>query len=132
LSNKLTTIEQLRAAAERSAALSGQIAGMVVDAFGHDWLTVTLSAASWQTNSDKDSSAAGYGYYCEAAVSNLTENDSAESILSIDSLSAAKAANLCPTTDILAGKIRYYAAVKPTAAITMQVRPIYGVTTNEE
>lgn len=135
MSNKSTTLEHLRAASIRSKTLASEVAQAAADAIEEvamakadkaAWQTVTLPESSWIANEDADSLAAGYDYCCEAALTGVAATDSAESVLTFASLAEARAASLSPTTDVLDGKIRYYAVTKPTAAIIMQVRPIYG------
>lgn len=88
--------------------------------------TVTLPVNDWIANEDAESLAAGYAFCCDAVVAGVTAKDSAESILSYASMTAARAASMSPTSEVLGGKIRYYAVAKPAAAIILQVRPIIG------
>lgn len=135
MSNKPTTLQHLKLTAMRSNALAAEVAQATADAIEEmgaqkadlgAWHTVTLPVADWTANTDEESLNAGYAFCCEAALSGVTAKDSAESILHAGSIAAARAATLCPTTDVLDGKIRYYAAAKPAAAIILQVRPIIG------
>lgn len=135
MSNKPTTLQHLKSTAMRSNALAAEVAQAAADAIEElggqkadlgVWHTITLPVENWTANADEETLAAGYAFSCEATVSGVTAQDSAESVLHASSISAAKTATLCPTTDVLDGKIRYYAVAKPAAAITMQVRPIIG------
>lgn len=119
----------------RSNALAAEVAQAAADAIEElgaakadlgEWHTVTLPVASWAANTDEESLGAGYAFCCEASLAGVTANDSAESLLSMGSIAAARQATMSPTCDVLDGKIRYYAVAKPAAAIILQVRPIIG------
>lgn len=135
MSNKPTTLQHLKSTAMRSNILAAEVAQATADAIEElggqkadlgAWHTVTLPAASWAANTDEETLAAGYAFCCEAALAGIAAKDSAESVLHAGSIAAARAATLCPTTDVLDGKIRYYAVTQPGAAIILQVRPIVG------
>lgn len=135
MSNKPTTLQHLKSTAMRSNTLAAEVAQAAADAIEElggqkadlgAWHTVTLPVANWAANTDEETLAAGYAFCCEAALAGIAAKDSAESILHAGSIAAARAATLCPTTDVLDGKIRYYAVTQPGAAIILQVRPIVG------
>ena len=138
---KTTSFDQLRALALRAAAsASSQIstlANTVTAALEEmddnkadkaDGVAVSIPVSAWKANSDSTTKAAGFDYYADAAVSGLLATDSADTILAIPSLSVASAAGMATTAVPSAGKVRYYAVNKPTAALSATVRVIQGAT----
>lgn len=93
-------------------------------------VTISIPVSAWIENTDTTTVAAGFAFYADAAVEGLTAKDAAETTLDYASLSIAKACGMSKTATTMAGKIRYYAAVKPTAAMTAQVTIHRGKTTN--
>ena len=138
---KTTSFDHLRALALRSAAFStekvAELLQTVTDALEEmdgnkadkaDGVTVSIPVSAWKANSDSATKAAGFDYYADAAVSGLLATDSADTILAIPSLSVASAAGMATTAVPSAGKVRYYAVNKPTAALSATVRVIQGAT----
>lgn len=119
----------LRAVAGYSAAiaeLATTVSGQKADkARG---VTVSIPVSAWAANEDSDTSAAGFAYYADVAVSDLLATASADTVLAIPSLSVASAAGMSTTATPYAGKVRYYAVNKPTAALSALVRVIQGAT----
>lgn len=93
-------------------------------------VTISIPVSAWIENTDTTTVAAGFAFYADAAVEGLTAKDAAETTLDYASLSIAKACGMSKTATTMAGNIRYYAAVKPTAAMTAQVEIHQGKTTN--
>lgn len=91
-------------------------------------VTVSIPVSAWAANEDSDTSAAGFAYYADVAVSDLLATDSADTVLAVPSLSVASAAGMSTTATPYAGKVRYYAVNKPTAALSALVRVIQGAT----
>lgn len=129
MSNKPTTLEHLRATALRSEALAADVAAAAaaaIEELAGAWHTITLPVDDWVDNTDTESLAAGYAFCCDAPLAGVTSKDSAESLLSFASMAEARASSMSPSSEVLDGKIRYYAVTKPATAIIMQVRPILG------
>lgn len=89
-----------------------------------DFQTVALAVSGWVANTDSETSAAGYAYTYNAAITGATAADGAETVIAVPSMEAAAACGLCATADVLEGLIRYYAVNAPTAEITVQVHLI--------
>ena len=89
-------------------------------------VSITIATSAWKSNADATTKNAGFLYYADAAVSGITAEDYAETILDISSLDAAINSGLAPVTDISAGSIRYYAVAIPAAALSAQVCIIQG------
>lgn len=131
-------IKAIRATAEQSgsavAALAESTAASLEEIDGlfdekqdkADFQSVTLPVDNWVDNTDTESLAAGYAFCCDALLAGVTSKDGAESLLSFASMAEARASSMSPSSEVLDGKIRYYAVTKPAAAIIMQVRPILG------
>lgn len=141
MSDVLITLAQIRTAFIQAVALIGSIARATADALEEmaaakadkaEWRTITVAAASWAANTDAESKAKGFAYMCEAGFEGVTASDSAECVLAYESMDAVKDCGLGGTIDVLDGKIRFYAVQQPAAAITIQVRPIYGVPISKE
>lgn len=88
--------------------------------------SVTIPVSAWKTNTDSITKAAGFLYYADVSISGLAATDWQETTLAVASLKVAKAAGVANTATGSAGKIRYYAVAKPTAALTATVRTLQG------
>jgi len=84
------------------------------DAAGIRIEDVTIPAAGWSMNGTDTT---GYPYYMDIADSVLKGDESATVIPARESLAVVTGAGICPTIDILPGKIRVYAANVPSADI---------------
>lgn len=91
------------------------------------WVSATLAVNSWVNNTDTAVKNAGYNFMCDTTVPGVTVYDSAESIISPESVIATADCGMCPTTEVMNGKVRFYAINMPTANITVQIRPIIKI-----
>lgn len=135
---KLPTLNQLRETAERANDAIAEVASDAAAAIetlntakadAPIWSAKTVAASAWVTNTDTAVKNAGYNYMADIAYSGITAADSAECIIYPASAPTAIAAGICPTSEVIAGAIRLYARSIPTAAISIQVRPILDMST---
>lgn len=138
MSEKLTTLKQLREAAVSSKNLIADVATAAAEAIEEvdeakadkaSFATATLATAGWAKNTDTASAAAGYAYRYALPVNAATAADGAECIIAPGDLSAASACGMCQTVDVIAGYIHFYAATTPASDISIQVRLVSGATT---
>lgn len=75
----------------------------------------TIATSAWHRNAAETSE---FVYYADITVNGLTANDYAEVNFTRASQSVLSEANLCPTGDTMAGKIRLYAENVPSASVS--------------
>lgn len=85
-------------------------------------VSLTIPISGWGS----DSSVAAYSKYYDITVDGLTAEDWVEIAIAPDSLEAAKACGLCPTSQSLAGKIRVRATSFPATAIALECWIVNG------
>lgn len=136
---KLTDTGQLISCAQAAKDFTdgriGDMAGTVADAISElagqlpaTWQTVTLPAGGWSASTD----ITDYGYSCTVSLAGVTAADSAESVLQPGSITAASDCGLCAIADIGGGGVTYYAKAVPASDISMQVRIIQGLESDNE
>ena len=136
---KISALNQLRMLALRCAASStekiAELASVVSQAFVEmdgqkadkaTFISVSIPVSAWKTNTDSAPRAAGFLFYADVTVADMTAADGADTVLDYASMNAAKAAGVANTATTMAGKVRYYSINKPTAALTAKVRIIQG------
>lgn len=143
LSSKVTTLEQLRATAVRSQGLAAQAAVLAaealeeMDAIKADKPTataITIPTTGWteeeidESSAEADSSA--YPYYIDLAVAGVTAIDRADITISPNSVEAATACGLCPTTETRAGIIRLRTVEPPAEPLAAEYWISSGKETN--
>lgn len=125
LSGEVSTLaEQTSAALAEADRALGDLDSGKQDKSGFQ--TVAITKAGWKSNTDSETKAAGYAYVYDAAITDATAKDGAESVIYVASMEVAAAAGVCATCDVLNGIVRFYAVNVPTAEITVQVRLIKG------
>jgi len=119
---KPTTLQQARLAALRALANTtsrlGQLAETVATALDDKQnkpiaVSVTIPTAGWSSDDT-----ARYPKYYDIAVAGITESDHASVDLSPASAGTAIDCGLCPTCEMMAGRIRIRAGSVPTASMT--------------
>lgn len=83
----------------------------------------TLTAAGWADNSETDTKAA-YPKTYALAVSGAAAGDGAECVIAPASMAEAAACGMCPSVEVTAGYVNFYAQKAPAAAIAVQIRLI--------
>lgn len=136
MSDKLTTLAQLRVASKKSADLAAAVAGAAAEAIEETnglkadkatFVGFTIPITGWKT----DSSVPGYTNYIDIAISGLTAADSVAVDVVPASSAVARAANFV-ATESRAGILRLRAASVPTAAISAQYHIITAATAAKE
>lgn len=136
MSDKLTTLAQLRVASKKSADLAAAVAGAAAEAIEETnglkadkatFVGFTIPITGWKT----DSAVAGYPNYIDISVSGLTADDCVAVNVAPSSSAVAKAAGFAPT-ESLAGVLRLRASSVPCAAITAQYHIIEAATAAKE
>ena len=131
MSEKLTTLSQLRAVSQKSKDRAAQVADAAAAALDEmdgvkadktEFVSFSIPATGWKT----DSSVPGYTNYIDIAISGLTAADVAPS-----SSAVARAANFV-ATESRAGILRLRAASVPTATISAQYHIITAATAAKE
>ena len=129
MSEKLTTLSQLRAVSQTSKDRAAQVADTAAAALDEmdevkadktEFVSFSIPATGWKT----DSSVPGYTNYIDIAISGLTAVVPASSAV-------ARAANFV-ATESRAGILRLRAASVPTAAISAQYHIITAATAAKE
>lgn len=124
MSEKLTTLSQLRAVSQKSKDRAAQVADAAAAALDEmdgvkadktEFVSFSIPATGWKT----DSSVPGYTNYIDIAISGLTAADYVAVDVAPASSSVARAANFV-ATESRAGILRLRAASVPTAAISAQ------------
>lgn len=136
MSEKLTTLSQLRAVSQKSkdrAALVADAAAAALDemvgvkADKAKFVSFSIPATGWKT----DSSVPGYTNYIDIEISGLTAADYVAVDVAPASSVVARAANFV-ATESRAGILRLRAASVPTAAISAQYHIITAATAAKE
>ena len=86
--------------------------------------TVSIPVSAWVTNTDEVTVNAGFAYCADVAVSDLSAEDSVDTVLDFASYEAAKVCGMAVTSMINDGAVRYFAVKQPSEAITAQLRVI--------
>ena len=122
MSEKLTTLSQLRAVSQKSKDRAAQVADTAAAALDEmdevkadktEFVSFSIPAAGWKT----DSSVPGYTNYIDIAISGLTAADYVANFVA---------------TESRAGILRLRAASVPTAAISAQYHIITAATAAKE
>lgn len=132
MSEKLTTLSQLRAVSQKSKDRAAQVADAAAAALDEmdgvkadktEFVSFSIPATGWKT----DSSVPGYTNYIDIAISGLTAADYVAVDVAPASSVVARAANFV-ATESRAGILRLRAASVPTAAISAQYHIITAAT----
>lgn len=136
MSEKLTTLSQLRAVSQKSKDRAAQVADAAAAALDEmdgvkadktEFVSFSIPATGWKT----DSSVPGYTNYIDIAISGLTAADCVAVDVAPASSVVARAANFV-ATESRAGILRLRAASVPTAAISAQYHIITAATAAKE
>lgn len=136
MSEKLTTLSQLRAVSQKSKDRAAQVADAAAAALDEmdgvkadktEFVSFSVPATGWKT----DSSVPGYTNYIDIAISGLTAADYVAVDVAPASSVVARAANFV-ATESRAGILRLRAASVPTAAISAQYHIITAATAAKE
>lgn len=136
MSEKLTTLSQLRAVSQKSKDRAAQVADAAAAALDEmdgvkadktEFVSFSIPATGWKT----DSSVPGYTNYIDIAISGLTAADYVAVDVAPASSVVARAANFI-ATESRAGILRLRAASVPTAAISAQYHIITAATAAKE
>lgn len=136
MSEKLTTLSQLREVSQKSKDRAAQVADAAAAALDEmdgvkadktEFVSFSIPATGWKT----DSSVPGYTNYIDIAISGLTAADYVAVDVAPASSVVARAANFV-ATESRAGILRLRAASVPTAAISAQYHIITAATAAKE
>lgn len=136
MSEKLTTLSQLRAVSQKSKDRAAQVADTAAAALDEmnevkadktEFVSFSIPATGWKT----DSSVPGYTNYIDIAISGLTAADYVAVDVVPASSAVARAANFV-ATESRASILRLRAASVPTAAISAQYHIITAATAAKE
>lgn len=136
MSEKLTTLSQLRAVSQKSKDRAAQVADAAAAALDEmdgvkadktEFVSFSIPATGWKT----DSSVPGYTNYIDIAISGLTAADYVAVDVAPASSEVARAANFV-ATESRAGILRLRAASVPTATISAQYHIITAATAAKE
>lgn len=136
MSEKLTTLSQLRAVSQKSKDRAAQVADAAAAALDEmdgvkadktEFVSFSIPATGWKT----DSSVPGYTNYIDIAISGLTAADYVAVDVATSSSAVAQAANFV-ATESRAGILRLRAASVPTATISAQYHIITAATAAKE
>lgn len=136
MSEKLTTLSQLRAVSQKSKDRAAQVADTAAAALDEmdevkadktEFVSFSIPATGWKT----DSSVPGYTNYIDIAISGLTAADYVAVDVVPASSAVARAANFV-ATESRADILRLRAASVPTAAISAQYHIITAATAAKE
>ena len=136
MSEKLTTLSQLRAVSQKSKDRAAQVADAAAAALDEmdgvkadktEFVSFSIPATGWKT----DSSVPGYTNYIDISISGLTAADYVAVDVAPASSVVARAANFV-ATESRAGILRLRAASVPTAAISAQYHIITAATAAKE
>lgn len=136
MSEKLTTLSQLRAVSQKSKDRAAQVADAAAAALDEmdgvkadktEFVSFSIPATGWKT----DSSVPGYTNYIDIAISGLTAADYVAVDVAPASSAVARAENFV-ATESRAGILRLRAASVPTATISAQYHIITAATAAKE
>lgn len=136
MSEKLTTLSQLRAVSQKSKDRAAQVADAAAAALDEmdgvkadktEFVSFSIPATGWKT----DSSVPGYTNYIDIAISGLTAADYVAVDVAPASSAVARAANFV-AIESRAGILRLRAASVPTATISAQYHIITAATAAKE
>lgn len=136
MSEKLTTLSQLRAVSQKSKDRAAQVADTAAAALDEmdgvkadktEFVSFSIPATGWKT----DSSVPGYTNYIDIAISGLTAADYVAVDVAPSSSAVARAADFT-STESMAGVLRLRAASVPSAAISAQYHIIEAASAAEE
>lgn len=136
MSEKLTTLSQLRAVSQKSKDRAAQVADAAAAALDEmdgvkadktEFVSFSIPATGWKT----DSSVPGYTNYIDIAISGLTAADYVAVDVAPSSSAVARTANFV-ATESRAGILRLRAASVPTATISAQYHIITAATAAKE
>lgn len=136
MSEKLTTLSQLRAVSQKSKDRAAQVADAAAAALDEmdgvkadktEFVSFSIPATGWKT----DSSVPGYTNYIDIAISGLTAADYVAVDVAPASSAVARAANFV-ATESRGGILRLRAASVPTATISAQYHIITAATAAKE
>jgi len=132
LSSKLTTLQQLKAEAQKAHGLAASVAATAAQAIEEEVNAVKGSAVSFTIPAngwiepEPDGGATGdealsaYPFCYDLSVAGVTAKDRADVTVAAGSMETAAACGFCPITETLAGKIRVRAVSRPGGGITAQ------------
>lgn len=123
--SKATTLEQMRALAQRASGAAAKVAQAAVEAIEElAWAKadrpaaadVTIPAEGWK----QDGSGSAYPVYYDVPAGTVTGKDRAAVVIAPENMAAAAGCGLCPTCESMEGAIRLRAMQAPETAITAQ------------
>lgn len=123
---KTTALDHLRQLAEKCSQEISLLASLVVGAVEAEFLTASIPANAWTTNTDTEKKAVGLAYMADVPVEGAEAKDGVEAVLPVGSQSAARAAGMANVATVVNGAVRFYAVTVPEAAVAVQVRIIQG------
>lgn len=136
MSEKLTTLSQLRAVSQKSKDRAAQVADAAAAALDEmdgvkadktEFVSFSIPVTGWKS----DSSVPGYTKYIDIKVDGLTAADSVGVDVDPSSSAVARAADFT-STESMAGVLRLRAASVPSAAISAQYHIIEAASAAEE
>ena len=136
MSEKLTTLSQLRAVSQKSKDRAAQVADAAAAALEEmyglkadraTFVSFSIPVTGWKS----DSSVPGYTKYIDIKVDGLTAADSVGVDVDPSSSAVARAADFT-STESMAGVLRLRAASVPSAAISAQYHIIEAASAAEE
>lgn len=125
-------LQQLKSAMIRAKADTdnevAELAGAVLGALDEmvQKKDIEVKTSAWANNTDATTLAKGYKYRADVAVAGLHADDVTFAIFPEASLDITKAANMRQTTDVIDGRLTFYAKTVPTANLTATVSIILG------
>ncbi len=121
LSNKLTTLGQLKKTAQQAQGFASEVARQAAEAIEEQMgaaVAVTLAASGWTRLAGE--TGASYPYVYDIPVTGLTAKDRADVTFPPASVERAAEYGVCPATESLAGKIRLRALKQPGADLSAE------------
>lgn len=129
--SKAITLQQLMESAQMAEELAMQVAQAAQDGLNskaqighthHISGVLSIPVVGW-----KNDGTAGYPYYCDVVVPNVTASDRADVSIAPVGLMAVANCGICPTTETMDGKVRFRAKSVPAAAISASYWVTKGV-----
>jgi hypothetical protein len=121
LSSSTSSTSEAMAATPKAVKAAYDLAASVVQK-----VDLSIPTSAWTNDATVNSD---YPYYADVTVSIATADSGSETIISFASLSVARDCGMCCVAETLAGKVRYYAATKPSSEISGIIKIINVKTT---
>ncbi len=132
MSSKLTTLQQLKAEAQKAHGLAASVAATAAQAIEEEVnaakgsaVPFTIPANGWiesepDGSATEDEALSAYPFYYDLTVAGVTTKDRADVTVSLASMETATACGFCSVTETLTNKIRVRAVSRPSGGITAQ------------